>query len=53
MDTITEDIQQQFQGEFYQKNILLMDDTYKLNLLRFFDPVQLRKEYGGQVAKYT
>jgi len=30
-----------------------MDDTYKLNLLRFFDPAQLRKEYGGEVAKFT
>lgn len=31
--------------------MFLFDENYSTNLMRFFDPQELRKEYGGQVER--
>ncbi|CDW78503.1 UNKNOWN [Stylonychia lemnae] len=40
-------VQQKFQQKFYKKHLLLFDDNFKQNLIKFFDPQQLFVDYGG------
>eukprot|EP00347_Sterkiella_histriomuscorum_P018513 403345224 len=49
IQTITQQVQQKFQQKFFKKNILLFDENYKVNLLKFIDRDELREENGGNV----